>query len=221
MVKLTHMQGSKLIITSLVFFISISVLLSFEANGFSSSNKENITLTVIFNEFSQKGWGKSLVEKAFDELKSNHQNLNLNFRYIEFPYKDLRGQLLKVLANQTPIDVISVDQIWLGEFAEKGLLTDLMNETKSWGRISDLYESNIDGMTYNNSIYGVWAWTDVRGIWYWKDLLNEVGVDPNLLKIWDGYIESAEKLNSVLRPRGIEGVHLTGASHSLDLWYPY
>ena len=24
-----------------------------------------------------------------------------------------------------------------------------------------------------------------------------------------------------LRPQGIEGVHLTGASHSPDLWYPY
>ena len=31
----------------------------------------------------------------------------------------------------------------------------------------------------------------------------------------------AKKLNTVLRPQGIEGVHLTGASHSPDLWYPY
>jgi multiple sugar transport system substrate-binding protein len=32
---------------------------------------------------------------------------------------------------------------------------------------------------------------------------------------------SSKKLNTVLRPQGIEGVHLTGASHSPDLWYPY
>jgi len=76
-------------------------------------------------------------------------------------------------------------------------------------------------MYYNNSIYGVWAWTDVRGIWYWKDLLNNVGVDPNSLETWNGYIAAAKKLNTVLRPQGIEGVHLTGASHSPDLWYPY
>jgi multiple sugar transport system substrate-binding protein len=61
----------------------------------------------------------------------------------------------------------------------------------------------------------------VRGIWYWKDLLEKAGVDPNLLKTWDGYIEAAKKLNRVLRPEGIEGVHLVGAVHSPDLWYPY
>ena len=66
-----------------------------------------------------------------------------------------------------------LDQIWLGEFAQKHLLTDLTNYTEKWGRASDWYESNRDGMTYNGSIYGIWAWTDVRGMWYWKDLLNE------------------------------------------------
>jgi multiple sugar transport system substrate-binding protein len=44
-----------------------------------------------------------------------------------------------------------------------------------------------------------------------EDLLNKAGVDPNSLKTWDGYIASAKKLNAVLRPQGIEGVHLTGA----------
>jgi multiple sugar transport system substrate-binding protein len=33
--------------------------------------------------------------------------------------------LLTALANQARIDLISLDQIWLGEFAQKGLLTDL------------------------------------------------------------------------------------------------
>jgi multiple sugar transport system substrate-binding protein len=42
-----------------------------------------------------------------------------------------------------------------------------------------------------------------------------------MLKTWDGYIAAAKKLNTVLRPQGIEGVHLTGASHSPDVWYPY
>jgi multiple sugar transport system substrate-binding protein len=58
-------------------------------------------------------------------------------------------------------------------------------------------------------------------MWYWKDLLSKAGVNPDSLKTWDGYIAAAKKLNTVLRPQGIEGVHLTGASHSPDLWYPY
>ena len=101
--------------------------------------------------------------------------------------------MLTAMANQTPIDIISVDQIWLGEFAQKGLLTDLTDHAKSWGREKDWYRANWDGGVYNGKVYGIWAWTDVRGMWYWKDLLNKAGVDPNSLKTWDGYIASAKK----------------------------
>jgi multiple sugar transport system substrate-binding protein len=125
------------------------------------------------------------------------------------------------LANQTPVDIVNPDVIWLGEFAQKGYLTDLTNRSISWGRLSDFYQNNVDGMTYNHKIYAIWVWTDVRGMWYWKDLLNESGVKPDSLKTWGGYLASAKKLNAVLRPQGIEGMHLTGASHSPDLWYPY
>ena len=51
--------------------------------------------------------------------------------------------------------------------------------------------------------------------------MDKAGVNPDSLRTWDGYITAAKKLNTVLRPQGIEGVHLTGASHSPDLWYPY
>ncbi|HET9356878.1 MAG TPA: extracellular solute-binding protein, partial [Nitrososphaeraceae archaeon] len=121
----------------------------------------------------------------------------------------------------TSVDVITLDQIWLGEFAEKGLLTDLTNYTQKGGGTSDWYQSNLDGMLYEDKLYGIWFETDVRGIWYWKDLLQKAGVDPNLLKTWNGYMAAAKKLNTILRPQGIEGIHLTGASHSPDLWFPY
>ena len=108
------------------------------------------------------------------------------------------------------------------QFAEKGLLTDLTNYTQTWGRSSDWYEINWDGGAYNDRIYGIWAWADARGMWYWKDLIQKAGVDPESLRTWDGYIASAKKLNEVLRPQGIEGVHLVAASHSPDMsFYPY
>jgi multiple sugar transport system substrate-binding protein len=186
-------------------------------------SKENTTLTVIFNQFGNEDTGKSLVDSAADKLRSNHPDLDINVKYIEtgLDNNNTRHQMLNAVTNGTSVDIISLDQIWLGEFAQKGLLTDLTNYTRKWGRQNDWYQQSWDGGVYNNKIYGIWAWTDVRGIWYWKDLLDEANVDPNSLKTWDGYIESAKKLNSVLRTKGIEGVHLTGASHSPDLWYPY
>jgi multiple sugar transport system substrate-binding protein len=148
--------------------------------------------------------------------------LNIEINYTEHPYSQTHQELVKALTDQyDQPDVICLDQIWLGEFASKGFLVDLTDNMNQWNRSSDWFQTNLDGMQYNQRIYGIWAWTDIRGIWYWKDLLNEAGVDPDQLKTWDGYIMAAKKLNEVLKPKGIEGVHLTGASHSPDLWYPY
>ena len=54
--------------------------------------------------------------------------------------------------RQTPIDLISVDQIWLGEFAEGGFLTDLTDEAKDWGRSTDWYTTNWEGGKYNGKV---------------------------------------------------------------------
>src|SRR6476659_7446179 len=157
-------------------------------------------------------------------IKVIYPNLYIHLKYLEYPYNQLHSQLLNML-NDTKasgsVDLVSLDQIWLGDFAKKGLLTDLTNYTKNWGRQNDWYPENWDGGIYGGKVYGIWAWTDIRGIWYWKDLLGKAGVNPDSLKTWDGYIAAGKKLNTVLRPQGIEGVHLTGASHSPDLWYPY
>jgi multiple sugar transport system substrate-binding protein len=135
------------------------------------------------------------------------------------PYDISRTTMLNSLGNKSSIDLVSVDQIWLGDFAERGYLTDLTNRAQSWGRLSDWYQSNLAGSVYKGEIYGIWAWTDIRGIWYWKDVLNKTGVDPNSLTTWDGYIASAKKINAALKASdNIQGIGLDcGAS----MWYPY
>ncbi|HZD34218.1 MAG TPA: extracellular solute-binding protein [Nitrososphaeraceae archaeon] len=187
----------------------------------NSSNKENITLTAILEDQGDPSRWHSLIGPALDKLRERHPNTIINIEYATFPYNETRGRLYSTLSQHIPIDLITLDQIWLGEFANHGLIADLANYTDAWGRQKDWYEVNWDGGAIGGKIYGIWAWTDVRGIWYWKDLLKEASVDPNSLKTWDGYIAAAKQLNSVLRPKGIEGIHLTGAGHSPDLWYPY
>jgi multiple sugar transport system substrate-binding protein len=190
----------------------------------SPQPKENVTITAIFNQMGKAGMGKALLNDAINKLRSNHPDLGINLKYIELhdlTHNATKDQMLKAITNGIHIDVIPLDQIWLGEFARKGLLTDLTNYTEKWGRASEWYQSNLAGGIYKGKMYGIWYETDIRGIWYWKDLLNQAKVDPDMLKTWEGYIAAAKKLNTVLRPQGIEGVHLTGASHSPDVWYPY
>jgi multiple sugar transport system substrate-binding protein len=187
----------------------------------SSAQKEKVTLTAILDNLGDEERWDILIQNATQKLRERHPDLDIDMKYKQFVYPNERTEFLRAMTNQTPVDLMSADQIWLGEFAGKGFLTDLTNYTKQWGRSTEWYEVNWDGGAYNDKIYGIWVWTDVRGLYYWKDLLDQAGVDPNTLSTWDGYIAAAKKLNALLRPNGIEGAHLTGASHSPDLWYPY
>jgi multiple sugar transport system substrate-binding protein len=186
-------------------------------------DKTNVTLRAIFatvpNELGIGNWNL-ILQPALDELNRRHPEMNIQIEYAE-PYGEYRNSILDRLSNGDPVDIISLDQIWLGEFAEKGLIRNLTSDFEQWGRMGDLYEANLDGSVYNNTLYGLWLWTDVRGMWYWKDMLQEAGVDPESLRTWDGYISAAVKLNDFFGDRITQGVHLIGAPHARDLWYPY
>jgi len=219
-------RGPKLLFLA----IGIIILLGFIIVAISPSlaivpqdQKKQVTITAILDDQGDPPrLLKWLFQPAIKELEARHQDLEIKLDYRPVPYLNLHEQILKSMANQTPVDILTVDYIWLGEFAEKGFLTDLTNYTKKWGRSSDWYQGNWDGGVYKDGVYGIWTVVDVRGLWYWKDMLNRAGVDPNSIRTWNGYIEGAKKLNTILRPEGIEGVHLVGASHSPDIdFYPY
>jgi multiple sugar transport system substrate-binding protein len=209
----------------LAFIIGLGVsvvVATADLSSLASAQKGQVSLTAMLEDQGEPGRWQFLLQSAIQELRTRHPDMDIEIKYTTYPYDKTQGEILKAMSNQTPIDLITVDPIWLGKFVEKGILTDLTNRSEKWGRQKDWYETHWDGGVYNDRIYAIWAWTDIRGMWYWKDLLNEAGVDPNSLKTWNGYLASAKKLNAILRPQGIEGVHLTAAGHSPDIsFYPY
>jgi multiple sugar transport system substrate-binding protein len=178
-----------------------------------------VTLTAIVAEPKERWDG--LFADALTKLREKHPDMKINIDYRVLPYADTRKQILTAMAGKTSLDLISVDQIWLGEFAQGGFLSDLTDLTNSWNRSSDWYKTNWDGGMYNGKVYGIWAWTDVRAMWYWKDILNQSGVNPESLSTWDGYLDASKKIENSIKGKGIEAMHLVGASHSPDMWYPY
>jgi len=163
----------------IILLLVVSILAT--ANSFHPSyaqkERQQVKLTALFVD-PEARW-KTLVPPALQELRARHPDLDIQVNYTIYPYNEARTHMLKSMANRTPVDLISLDQIWLGEFANKSYIVDLTDRAMSWGKLSDWYQANLDGNVYNDKIYGIWAWTDVRSIWYWKDLLNQTGVDPS------------------------------------------
>ena len=181
--------------------------------------QEEITLTAIFAEPKER-WDM-LLENATKILNDRHPDKTIKIDYRVLPYSDTRTQILTAMAGKTPIDLISLDQIWLGEFAEAGFLSDLTLIHKNGTSPLTGMVQNWEGGLYNDQVKGIWAWTDVRALWYWKDLLNKAEINPDELENWDGYISASKKLNQFLQKDGVQGIHLVGAAHSPDMWYPY
>jgi multiple sugar transport system substrate-binding protein len=191
------------------------------SNQSSASPKSNVTIKGLFDNLDNPGRWNKLLQPALDELSKRHPDMNIQIEYKEYFYNQTRDRILDELSRGSAVDIVSVDQIWLGEFASKGLLANMTDNFKQWNRSSELYEGNLDGCVYNNTLYGLWLWTDIRGIWYWKDMLQEAEVDPESLKTWQGYISAEAKLKQRLGDNITQGIHLVSASHDPDLWYPY
>ena len=192
-----------------------------QQNASSTTQRRQVTLVVVLDDQGDPprlmDW---LFRPALDELNKRHPDLNITLDYRPIPYLNLHQEFSNSMANQSVIDIMTVDHIWLGEFVEKGYLTDLTEDTQKWGRGEEWYSANWAGGIYDDKVYGIWTVADVRGMWYWKDLLRIADVDPNSLKTWDGWISSARKLDAALNPMGIEGIHLVGAGFILE-FYPY
>ena len=212
-------KTSKLKFLIIVSFVMLSLLFISKINFIAIIAQEEITLNAIFAEPKER-W-EILLENATKILNERHPDKKIIIDYRVLPYTDTRTQILTAMAGKTPIDLISIDQIWLGEFAEGGFLSDLTSNTKKWNKSSDWYSQNWEGGLYNNQVKGIWAWTDVRALWYWKDLLDKAEVNPDQLKNWNEYISSSKKLNEILEKDRIQAMHLVGANHSPDMWYPY
>jgi multiple sugar transport system substrate-binding protein len=230
--------NNKAISTSIAFICILAFGLLSNANPLTmtapiaeaTTEKDNqVLLRAILTDLSDPNRWQPLFQPALEEMRKRHPDLDIQLNYTTFPYNMTRAALLESLSNKTATDLISVDQIWLGELAEKGFLTDLTNKTQEWGRLADFYEANLDGTLFNDKIYGIWAWTDVRGIWYWKDILNKSNVSPDSLRTWDGYLAAAKKINNTIQVEKEEGndttlvqpIHLNGDVNAPDVWYPY
>src|SRR5690242_408940 len=112
----------------------------------SPQPKENVTITALFNQMGKAGMGKALLNDAINKLRSNHPDIGINLKYTELhdlSHDATKNEMLKAITNSTPIDIMLLDQTWLGDFAGKGLLTNLTNYTEKWGRASEWYQSNL------------------------------------------------------------------------------
>ena len=126
------------IVGVVILVILYAVLNSFTPVGIpAKAQKQRVTISVMLEDQEDPQSWNALLQSALQELRAKHPDLEILLNVTKLPYSQARPHMLAALEAKTTVDLISLDQIWLGEFAQKGLLTDLTNYAKNWGRQND------------------------------------------------------------------------------------
>jgi len=135
---------------------------------------KKITMNVIvrnytLNQDAPYKTAKAAMEKKFPNVTVNLEGLG---------YDDSRNKTLITVGANQPLDVVQLDYIWIGEYAEGDVLQTITEKVKGSDIYSDTIPQFLESSQWNGEFYGVWINTDVRIIGWVKEFVAAAGLDP-------------------------------------------
>jgi multiple sugar transport system substrate-binding protein len=142
--------------------------------GGGQEAEKKITMNVIVRNYTLNQDAPYKTAKA--KMESNFPNVTVNLEGLG--YDDSRNKTLITVGANQPLDVVQLDYIWIGEYAEGGVLQKITDRLKSSDIYSDTIPQFLESSQWNGEFYGVWINTDVRIIGWVKEFVAAAGLDP-------------------------------------------
>lgn len=106
---------------------------------------------------------------------------------------DQRQQLLRRLASKDKgVDLMSIDPVFVAEFAEAGFLAPVPEDKKS-ELTGDAVDPAVTNATWKDELYAAPFWANTQLLWYRKSIAEKAGLDMSKPVTWDQVIEAAKK----------------------------
>ena len=152
--------------------------------GCGGSDAGGSTLTwFIFNEPS--GALPTAAERC---SKQSGGRYSIEFEFLPNDADSQREQLVRRLgAEDSSIDIVGMDVIWTGEFANAGWLEEFTGETER-AVSRNVFPSVLETAMYEDALYGAPIWTNTELLWYRDDLVKK---PP---KTWGEMIAAAKQI---------------------------
>jgi multiple sugar transport system substrate-binding protein len=120
--------------------------------------------------------------------KESGGRYSIEFELLPNDADSQREQLVRRLgAEDSSIDIIGMDVIWTGEFANAGWLEEFTGKTEQ-AVSKNVFPSVLETAMYENALYGAPIWTNTELLWYRDDLVEK---PP---KTWEEMIAAAERI---------------------------
>jgi ABC-type glycerol-3-phosphate transport system substrate-binding protein len=123
---------------------------------------------------------------------------NISVNYEQIPFDQLATTIeQRIGSGDSSVDVYTVDQPWLAQYAAKGYLEDLsyMADEAKAAMPEAMYNVNF----YNDKMYAVSIWNSTQMMFYNKDMLDAAGVeypsaDPAERWTWEEIDAASQKI---------------------------
>ncbi|MDP8967957.1 MAG: ABC transporter substrate-binding protein [Actinomycetota bacterium] len=137
----------------------------------------------IFNEPS------GILQKISDRCsQQSNGEYAINFEFLPAQADQQREQLVRRLgAEDSSLDLLGLDVVWTGEFANAGWLAPIPQGTEEVVT-ENVFEPVLDTARFEDRLVVAPIWSNTQLLWYRKDRV------PRAPKTWDEMIEMAEKI---------------------------
>jgi multiple sugar transport system substrate-binding protein len=181
--------------------LSLTVLLLLSLFVFTCTSRvEDKTVTLVFKHGKIAG-DPELFRKLLEKFEK--ENPGLKIRDETLPAStDEQHQFyaINLEGKSADFDVLSMDVIWVPEFARAGWLRDISSLLPEEQR-KEFFPGPIEAVTYGNKIYAIPWYIDAGVLYYRKDLLEKYGFRAPAT--WPELVDTARLVTS--KEKGIYG----------------
>ncbi|MFC9436026.1 extracellular solute-binding protein [Nocardia sp. NPDC057030] len=190
--------------------VSVSSLLVGGAACGSDSRGDTVTITA--NAINSAG-GKNAAEakwiqdwvipKFVAQQQAKGVTVQVRFQATGVPDEDYKSRIAKDLKTGTGADVVSLDGIWVGEFAEGEQIKPLdelvgADRVRAWDGWQHIPATVQRLTSYHDKQYGIPQETDGRVLFFNRKLFQQAGMPADWQpSSWDQVLEAGRKLAAV------------------------
>jgi multiple sugar transport system substrate-binding protein len=208
------LRGRRPATAALAFALGATVLAgcdkasSGSANPSQNATAKKVTLTLTSNSIAggknaqEADWYvKYVIPEFTKQEKAKGVDVTLTFQPSGVDDEQYKSKVALDLKSRTGADVMALDGIWVGEFAQAGYIKPLadvvggdVTKWDGWSQIPKAIQANA---SFEDKLYGIPAGGDGRVIYFNKKIFAKAGLPADWQpKSWDEILQAAEKLKS-------------------------
>ncbi|MEW2459218.1 extracellular solute-binding protein [Microbacterium sp. K41] len=205
-------QGKRRLLAAFALTTVGAVVLAGCSGGSEPEAEEStgpVTLTLTTNSITggknaaEADWIADWVVPEFEKaMEEDGKDVTVEFQPQGVDDEDYKTKIALDLQSGKGADIIGMDGIWVGEFAEAGYIKplaevggDAVDDWDGWGQIPDAVQS---ALSFDGDRYGVPQGADGRVLYYNKDLFAQAGLDEDWApESWDDILDAAKDLKKI------------------------